>query len=165
MIKQKFINLSELNYEIKDLYNALNNKESDLACILIGANFLDVSLATILKIFLKNSSVTDNILDHNKGFLGNFKNRMDICYCLNLIEKNVYQDLMRIAEIRNIVAHNHILDGFENQEISEKCNDLHFWKLLIKREKEKLFNRHKFNFTVVIISQKLLCKAFELKEK
>ena len=111
------LDLNKLPKEIKSFYEILN-KGTDLACVLIATNFLDVSLHDILSLTLKKSKTTKGILNHNNGFLGSFRSRLELCYCMNLIEKKILQDLIKISEIRNVVAHSHILKIFQNKDIS-----------------------------------------------
>ena len=160
----EILDLNNLSKEIKDFYEILNSG-TDLACVLIGTNFLDVSLHDMLSLSLKKGKIANQILNHNKGFLGSFRSRSDLCYCMDLIDKKIYQDLIKISEIRNEVAHSHILNVFQNENISEKCDDLTYWKILNSDYLRKLFEsnsnqaiRNKFKLSVVIISQKLLLK-------
>ena len=160
----EILDLNNLSKEIKSLYEILKNG-TDLACVLIGTNFLDVSLHDILTLSLKKGKTANQILNHNKGFLGSFRSRSDLCYCMGLIDKKIYQDLIKISEIRNEVAHSHILNVFQNKNISEKSDDLTYWKIFYNDYTKRLFEsnsnqaiRNKFVFSVVIISQKLLLK-------
>jgi len=160
----EILDLNNLYKENKDFLEILNSG-TDLACVLIGTNFLDVSLHDMLSLSLKKGKIANQILNHNKGFLGSFRSRSDLCYCMGLIDKKIYQDLIKISEIRNEVAHSHILNVFKNKNISEKCDNLNYWKILNKDYLRKLFEsnsnqaiRNKFRLSVVIISQKLLFK-------
>ena len=164
------LDLDELPKEIKDFHEVLN-KETDLACVLIGTNFLDVSLHDILSLYLKKGKTVKKILNHNTGFLGTFQSRSELCYCLNLIDKKIFQDLSKISEIRNEVAHSHILKVFQSKKISEKCDELNHWKFLNSGFIRELFAsnsnqkiRNKFNFSVIIISQKLLLKIRSIEK-
>jgi hypothetical protein len=89
-----------------------------------------------------------------------------------LIDKKIFQDLIKISEIRNVVAHSHILKIFQNKDISEKCDELNCWKILNSGYTRKLFEsnsnqaiRNKFKLSVVLISQKLLLKIREIEKK
>ena len=160
----EILDLNNLPTEINDFFEILNSG-TDLACVLIGTNFLDVSLHDILSLTLKKSETTKKILNHSNGFLGSFRSRSDLCYCMDLIDKKIYQDLIKISEIRNEVAHSHILSVFQNKNISEKCDGLTYWKIFNYDFTRKLFEsnsnqaiRNKFVFSVLIIGQKLLLK-------
>jgi DNA-binding MltR family transcriptional regulator len=160
----EILDLNNLPKEIERFFEILNTG-TDLACVLIGTNFLDVSLHDMLSLSLKKGKITNQILNNNKGFLGSFRSRLDLCYCMDLIDKKIYQDLIKISEIRNEVAHSHILNVFKNENISKKCDDLTYWKILNYESTKRLFEsnsnkaiRNKFVFSVTIISQKLLLK-------
>jgi len=160
----EILDLNNLPKEIERFFEILNTG-TDLSCVLIGTNFLDVSLHDMLSLSLKKGKITNQILNHNKGFLGSFRSRLDLCYCMDLIDKKIYQDLIKISEIRNEVAHSHILNVFQNKNISEKCDDLTYWKIFYNDYTKRLFEsnsnkaiRNKFVFSVTIISQKLLLK-------
>jgi DNA-binding MltR family transcriptional regulator len=165
------LDLNNLPKEIEDFYEILN-RGTDLACVLVGTNFLDVSLHDMLSLSLKKGKTVNQILNHNKGFLGSFRSRSDLCYCMDLIDEEIYQDLIKISEIRNKIAHSHILRVFQNKDISEKCDDLNHWKILNFDYNRKLFAsnsnqaiRNKFKLSVVIVSQKLLLKIREIEKE
>lgn len=167
----EILDLKNLPKEINNLYEILNN-ESDLACVLIGTNFLDVSLHDMLSLSLKKGETANQILNHNKGFLGSFRNRSDLCYCMGLIDKKIYQDLIKISEMRNKIAHSHILKVFQYENISKKCDDLTYWKLLNYGSTKRLFEsnsnqaiRNKFVLSVILLTDKLLLKIQGIKKE
>ena len=166
----EILDLNNLPTEINDFFKILNSG-TDLACVLIGTNFLDVSLHDILSLTLKKSETTKKILNHSNGFLGTFRSRSELSYCMDLIDKEIFQDLIKISEIRNEVAHSHILRVFQNDEIIKKCDELTHWKILNDEFNRNLFVsnsnqaiRNKFKLSVVIISQKLLLKIREIEK-
>ncbi len=117
------MDLDTLFKDREELVNVLNS-ESDIGCILVSVSFLDQCLGILLKdIFIKSSATVDNILKPD-GLLGEFSSKAKLCYCLSLIDKKKYSDLVKIAEIRNHFAHSHILLSFNNLEIQNKCKEL-----------------------------------------
>ena len=117
------MDLDTLFNDRNELINVLNN-ESDIGCILVSVSFLDECLVILLKdIFIKSSYTVENILKPD-GLLGEFSSKAKLCYCLSLIDKKKYSDLIKIAEIRNLFAHSHILLSFNNLDIQRKCNEL-----------------------------------------
>jgi len=120
-------NLNTLFNDHNKLIEVLNNG-SDIACILIGLNFIEQCLTIVLKNRLRKSKTTTDILKPDKGFLGNYINKVRLAYVLKLIDKNIYKDLCKIAEIRNEFAHNHNLLTFSDPEIIKKCEELILWK-------------------------------------
>jgi DNA-binding MltR family transcriptional regulator len=163
--------LETLDQEIKDFHEIINHG-TDIACVLIGTNFLDVSLHDILSLSLKKGDTTKKILNHNNGFIGSFRSRTELCYCMNLIDIRIFQDLIKISEIRNEIAHSHILKVFDNQYVIRKCDELSYWRIFNIGFLKKLFNsdfdvttRNKFVFSTLIISQILLLKIKIFKKE
>lgn len=163
------VQLGQLTADIQAVFDVLN-EESDLACVLTGANFLDQILASLLKHTFIKSSVADRILNPARGLLGSYSARSDLAYCINLVEKRQYQDLRKIGEIRNRVAHSHLSLGFDDCHVGAMCNELQACKLVPWRVKlepgeqpsEEVLResaRSKFKLSVVIIGQSLLAKA------
>lgn len=121
------MDLDTLFNDRKELINVLNN-ESDIGCILVTVSFLDKCLMILLKdIFIKSSNTVENILEPD-GLLGEYSSKAKLCYCLSLIDKKKYSDLIKIAEVRNLFAHSHILLSFNNSIIQNKCNELKAWE-------------------------------------
>ncbi|MBW7907072.1 MAG: hypothetical protein LC135_12000 [Phycisphaerae bacterium] len=106
------------------LYAALRD-ERDLSCVLLSASFLDRCLENLLEAYLAASSTTEKLLDPRGGFLGSFAARSDACYCLGLVSKRFYQNLLTIATLRNTFAHSHLDLSFEAPRIAELCFRLH----------------------------------------
>lgn len=128
MGKAKLVKFEELNSNTQAVYDVLNG-ENDLPCILIGTNFLDQLLASLVEQTFIKSSVAQKMLNSNGGCIGTFSARADLAYCLEIINKKQYQDLVAIGEIRNKFAHSHLALSFMDQEIMEKCGKLVAWQI------------------------------------
>ena len=107
MTKKTILPVENLSDDTQKFFDVLS-AESDLAVILIAASYLDAALASILQRFLLPGSTAERLLNARGGALGSFGIRSDICYALGFISKPLYQDLIRIAEMRNICAHHHL---------------------------------------------------------
>lgn len=176
MGKAKLLKIEELNASTQAVYDVLN-KESDLPCVLIGTNFLDQILASLLEQIFIKSSVTQKMLSPTGGYLGTFSSRADLAYCLELINKKQYQDLAVIGEIRNKLAHSHLALSFMDQEVIDKCNKLVAWEIFIWGDDEepqsenitkKMLGteaKNKFKLSVVFLGNKLKLKLLEIKMK
>ncbi|MBF0274695.1 MAG: hypothetical protein HQK84_05635 [Nitrospinae bacterium] len=76
----------------------------------------------------------------------------------------MYSDLVKIAEIRNEVAHYHLYLSFNSEEVKKKCSELAYLKSLKNGASEESLNfskymndaRSQFVMSVVMISQRLL---------
>lgn len=155
--------IEELSLESQKLFDALNN-ESDLSVILLGGSFLDASLSSILERKLIKSSVSKKMLDSRWGALGSFATRADACYVLRLINKVLHDDLLKIAEIRNEIAHYHLALGFDSETVTEKCASLSYVKSLnLGLDRYMGGARNQFVLSVVMISQRLLLIGLRIK--
>src|SRR5882757_6248415 len=104
MARRSIFAVEQLSSDSQALFDVLNN-ESDLAAVLVGVSVIDACLASMLERFLLESSVATKLLHGTKGALGTLAARSDACYCLGLIEKSLYKDLLVLGEMRNLFAH------------------------------------------------------------
>ena len=107
--------MEQLSEDTRHLMDVLNS-QADLACVVVGAAFLDTALKTLLserfvKSFKSSPTITAKLLDDG-GALGSFSPRADLAYCLGLVTKPRYQDLCLVMEIRNQFAHKHLAACF-----------------------------------------------------
>ena len=165
----KPIKLEELSEDIQKVYDILN-QESDLACVLIGTSYLSELLASTIKIAFIETSVLQKIFDPQRGIIGGFSSRADLAYCLGLISKTNYQDLLKIAEIRNKFAHKHLSLDFGDTTIRKICGELKAWLILILDKKDgkteelsqehmRLYTRNQFNMSVVLLGSRIYLNA------
>ncbi len=131
------IKLEDLSEDTKAVFETLN-EGSDLACVLIGTSYLSELLASAVKVSFIESSVSEKLLDPQRGALEGFATRADLAYCLGLINKTVYQDLIRVAEIRNMFAHKHLALDFRDSSVRKTCDELQSWRPVLLGEKEEL---------------------------
>ena len=172
MPKIKPIKIEQLSQNTQAVYDVLNH-ESGLACVLIGTNFLDQILASLLENTFITSKVVQNLLNPASGAIGAFSVRSDLSYCLGLINKPQYQDLIKIATIRNQFAHSYLSLSFGSPEIQNLCNDLTGWELYLMEDHEdiqvpdedlteqqiRMAARNKFNLTVIFLGSSLSIKS------
>ncbi|OGQ86580.1 MAG: hypothetical protein A2512_10940 [Deltaproteobacteria bacterium RIFOXYD12_FULL_56_24] len=176
MGKAKLVKFEELNSDTQAVYDVLNG-ESDLPCILIGTNFLDQILASLVEQTFIKSSVAQKMLNPNGGCIGTFSARTDLAYCLELINKKQYHDLVAIGEIRNKFAHSHLALSFMDQEIMEKCNQLVAWQIFTlgnadEPQPENITNKmlgmeakNQFKLSVVFLGNQLSLNFLEIRRK
>jgi DNA-binding MltR family transcriptional regulator len=161
MTKKHIPQIEQLSTETKELFNVLNDSD-DLSVILVASSFLDLSLASILKRRLLDNSATDRLLDSRNGALGSFSARADACYALGLVAKPIYKDLLKIAEIRNMIAHHHLALSFQAKDITKLCKELGYVASIKNDSNGKVLlslmntSRSQFVVTTVMISQRLL---------
>ena len=171
----KPIKLEELSKDTQKVYNILN-EESDLACVLIGTSYLAELLASTIKIAFIETSVSQKILDPQRGMIGGFASRADLAYCLGIINKTNYQDLLKIAEIRNKFAHKHLALDFGNTTIRKICAELKTWQMLLLDKKEETtekltqeqmrsYTRNQFNMSVVLLGSRIHLNALSKRQE
>jgi len=152
-----------LSRNLIDLLDTLNNGP-DMAVVLVGTGFIDACLRAILESHLKKSKVSTKILDSQRGSIGTFSAKSDLCYCLGIIEKNIYQELGAIGAIRNEFAHNHLQLNFSSEKVASLCNELKYASTVPHADGNKLaFDnrilkdvRSRVVITIVLISHHLI---------
>ena len=164
MTKWKPFKLNNLTKDTQRVFDILN-EESDISCALMGTSYLSELLASILLGNFIKSSISTKILDPRNGSIGGFISRTDLAYCLGLIDKSVYQDLVKIANIRNKFAHSHLELSFSDDSICKACNELQSWRIIENFSNDGSYNesenqskvspRDIFNLSVVLICQRL----------
>lgn len=165
MKRWKPIKLKDLSGDTKAVYETLN-EGSDLACVLIGTSYLAELLASALKVSFIESDTSEKLLDPQRGAIGGFATRADLAYCLCLISKPVYQDLIKVAEIRNIFAHKHIALDFGEISVRNTCDELQSWRFILHGEDEetpieptseqiRMRARNQFKLSVVFMGMRI----------
>jgi hypothetical protein len=112
--------------EIADLSEFLNemHKETDRGVALTAAAVLDDKLAQILKAFLADVTVIDELLLGVNAPLGTFSARICSAYALGLLQKNEYRELNLIRRVRNEFGHSWRGVSFESQRVKHLCHQL-----------------------------------------
>ena len=169
------LDLKALSEDTQKVYDVLNH-EPDMPCVLIGTSYVAELLATLLKEHFIASSVVDRILDPQRGAIGGLATRADVAYCMGLIKKSAYQDLMKIAEIRNLFAHKHLALDFGDSTVREACEALESWKMLLLGEDENVPDdvtsdelraraRNQFKISVALLAQRIHVDALSRKRE
>ncbi|HLE62783.1 MAG TPA: MltR family transcriptional regulator [Pyrinomonadaceae bacterium] len=170
MTRRSLVPVEGLSKDGQSVYDVLNG-EPDLSAVLVAASYIDACLGALLEGFFLKSSVATKMLDAKGGSLGSFNSRSDACYCLGLINKRLYQDLLVIAEIRNQFAHHHLALSFAVPEVAEQCEKLSYVAGLrngnsdepLLDSKHLRTPRNRLVLSAVLISQQLLIKGLEVK--
>jgi len=123
--------ISEANPKLGQLaaqflqFRVLLNNESDRACALMAAAFLDDQLRQLLEANLvQDKKVLVRILDQ-RGPLATFSSRIDMAYAMGLIGKRTLLDLNLLRKIRNEFAHTAEPLSFDSPKVSAWCSQLH----------------------------------------
>lgn len=169
------LKLEELSEDTQKVYDILN-QESDLACVLIGTSYLAELLASTIKVSFIETSISEKILDPQRGAIGGFASRADLAYCLGIIGKSTYQDLIKVAEIRNLFAHKHLALDFGDTTISKACEGLQAWRVLLLGEEEELpieipleqmrmRARNRFNMSIILLGSRIHVDALSKRQE
>lgn len=171
--------IEKLSEQSQALYDAVND-EPDLPCILISTSFLDQCLTSLIERFFIKSSTAKNMLDPGRGVLGSFSSRADLCYCLDLISKSLYQNLKIIGKIRNRFAHSYLSLTFDDAKICKLCEEISFPKIAAYKRVDcesgessedidswERFKhpRQRFTINVVLIVNRLLLTGLSAERK
>jgi DNA-binding MltR family transcriptional regulator len=161
-----------LSADTQALYDVVN-KEPDFSVVIVSCAYVDACLASILEKHLLQSAVSSKLLDARGGALGTFSARSDACYALGFVSKRIYQDLVVLAELRNEIAHHHLMLGFSAPNVAKACRSLKYAETLERWDMdngELMFKggqldnaRTRFVMTVVLMSQRLLLIALGVK--
>lgn len=174
MKKNLVIDISNLLEQVKELRKRLW-KESDVGGVLLSTSFLEACLASLLRAHLKKSGVTEKLLDPTSGTLASFSSKCDVAYCLSLIVKTTYQDLLIIGQTRNIFALNHLKAGFNDDDVSQLCGKLKAPSDYLETNKDKSnfdevkeyfeTTKNRFIHTVICISDLLMKETLSENNK
>lgn len=172
MAKRTILPAEALSADTQKFFDVLNN-EPDFSVVVVSCAYLDACLGSILEKHLLQSTVSTKLLDVWSGALGTFSARSDACYAFGLISLPIYQDLLVLAELRNQVAHHHLMLNFTAPALAAACKLLKYAETMKRWDMdngELMFKpgqledvRTRFVMTVVLMSQRLLLVALEVK--
>ena len=162
MPKRQLPLLEDLSAEGRHIYNEMSSA-SDMITVVLGASFLDVSVAALLHRSLRRGQTTDRLIG-DRGPIGSFAARADLAYCMKLINKPLYQDLIQVAEMRNEFAHEHQLRSFSTPSIAQRCAALSYLQSMpvVDEAKAAAFSEYTgkpralFIMTVIILSLRIV---------
>lgn len=100
--------------------------ESDRACAVLGAAYLDFLLGKVLvRAMTRGEEVADRLLYKVDAPAGTLSARIGLAYGLGLIDEESRDDLHRIRDLRNDFAHDLETHSFsQNDSIRDRCKNL-----------------------------------------
>lgn len=141
-------------------------KESDRACAIVGAAFLDEHLRQLIVEFLvDDDKEVEKLVDQTGGGLSSFSSRISAAYCLGLISKKHKNDLNIIRKIRNDFAHRLHGISFEDQRISSQCQNLESAADLMDIIDSEFSSKERFNFTVIQLANWIKLHALSAEKQ
>ena len=143
------------------------NEGTDFTVVVVGLSYLDACLTALLSQYFRIGSTSDELLDSSKGPLGPLVTKAKLAYSLGLIYKPFLQDILTLAELRNVVAHSHSELNFDESVVKTLCEKLALLETLTRTDKdEPLFRpeqlkrpRDRFILSAVVIWGHILAKA------
>lgn len=122
---QRYFEFHNALMEFHKLFNEGDKDERAIA--IIGGTFTEMALEHILKAFFPDNKDVDKLFEYNQP-LGNFSNKINMAYCLGLIDKIIKRDLDLIRRIRNKFAHD-LYTSFEDSQIKSWCLEMKFHEI------------------------------------
>jgi hypothetical protein len=129
-----------------DVFASSLAQESDRACAVLGAAWLDARLEDLLR--RRMSGEPEELLGPSRA-LQSFSSRIRLAHCLSWIDADTRADLDSIRSIRNDFAHSfdHSL-SFETPSVADRCRTLHSAAAFLDGVSESA--KHQPNFSVHI---------------
>lgn len=110
--------------EITAAMDAEFHHDSDRVIAVVGAAYLDDCVESLLRAALRDDFDAVDGLVGQFGPLGSNGARARLAYCLGLVSRDHYDDLRRVADIRNKFAHNYRLRTLDASPVRELCAQL-----------------------------------------
>lgn len=157
--------------EVKELGEFLNTirDESDRGRVLLVASILDEWLSEILKNYLLDDKISDDLLTGFAAPLGTFSSKIKACYSLALINKSELELIEIIRKIRNEFGHNWKDTTFKSPKIKGQLDKLSWYGPKDINESERtdklLFDFAATNILVNLIWRKRLVAKEQIQPK
>src|SRR5712692_9433444 len=116
--------------ELGDAGSFMEGADTPMAIAILGGACIENALGSLLIAALidmareNGEEPTWRLLNNPYGTLSSFSARADLCYCLGLITREIYDNAKNVATIRNRFAHSHVPIDFTDSEVVRLCNDL-----------------------------------------
>lgn len=120
-VEEIFKNAKKYGFDFLGELITTLDKESDRGTILICASTIDCILEDLIKKYLNKNKNRENEIEKLFEYpnpLNTFASKIQMSYCLGLIEKDCYEDFERIRKIRNVLAHGYEYKDFASEEIA-----------------------------------------------
>lgn len=123
---ERYFDFNDAMLEFHKLFNIEKKDERTIA--IIGGTFLEMALEHLLRAFFPEDEKEVNRLFEYNQTLGDFSSKINLSYCLGLIDKLIMEDLHLARKIRNKFAHD-LYVSFEDQQIKSWSRELKFHKV------------------------------------
>lgn len=135
---------------------------SDRVAALVGTTLLDELIGTLLQGFFIDTAGMPNAERLTPPH--DFRPRIDLAFALGLIPRDLYHDLDRIRQIRNVFAHALHGVSFQTTEIAHVCTTLKLpADVLLAEWLPELTPRLQFLIAVVYAGMELQVRIMDVK--
>jgi len=111
-------------------FGELLKNESDRGVVLISAELIHNYLTKLFqKRLILNSKLRKDIIDNSMAPLHTFSSKIKMAYSLCLIDKEHYENLECIRQIRNKFAHRIFDASFDDDEIIKWCKKINIVRI------------------------------------
>ncbi|MEP7128691.1 MAG: MltR family transcriptional regulator [Chitinophagales bacterium] len=119
----------DFNDALLSFHNLFNLEQKDERAIaIIGGTFLEMALERLLRAFFPEEENEVNKLFEFNQPLGNLSSKINLSYCLGLIDKLIKEDLDVVRKVRNKFAHD-LYASFKDEQIKSWSKQLKFHKI------------------------------------
>lgn len=106
----------------------IEQTQSDRATAIVAASFLETDLRNAIEArLLKDENLINKLLKPT-GPLGPFQTKAELAYLMGIYDAGIRDDIIEIAGIRNMFAHNVKPLKFNSKEIGNRCKTLRIVK-------------------------------------
>lgn len=137
--------------------------ESDRACALLGAAFLDDQLRQLLEHFFVDDRQIAGLFE-NASALSTFSSRIELAFALGFIALRELRDLRIIRKIRNDFAHGLMGLSFQSDGISSRCRELKQCDVITSPEGIQTTNRDRFVLSVVMLANWIAIRRLGIRD-
>jgi DNA-binding MltR family transcriptional regulator len=115
-------------FSLEDLEGAFDgvraamDEDSELACAVLGAAYLEKMLGILLRRFFVESDMKE--MFGTGGVLENCGAQNEIAFAVGLISEDTRNNIRLISKIRNDFAHSHTKVSFKMTSIADRCAKL-----------------------------------------
>lgn len=123
---ERYFDFHDALAEFHKLFNL--EKKDERTISILGGTFLEMALENLLREFFPDEEKdVDNLFMYPQA-LANFSNKINLAFCLGLIDKVVKDDLKLVKNIRNKFAHD-LYVSFDDAQIKSWVRELKFHKI------------------------------------
>jgi len=164
MPERELTTAAELSAESRAFMEDLQ-KETPRGGVLVAAAYLNDVLESMLAALFRDEPKAVGKLLKENGPLWSFSSKIQLCYCLGMIDETIRDDLNIINRIRRKFAHRRRPARMEDSDIRRWCGSLKTVRMFRNTGLYRLLKGpgDRFLLTVAVLTMKLHAKALRTK--